>query len=582
MFKKTLLASVLTLALASCQSTNTNNVNVSTDMAFASLNKDIKTYEQMVDNASEDSLFNANLLLARAQIVSQNFPNAKEILTSLKSTAITPLQKDEIKIIESLMYFYDNDIYQANTLMSQVDTLTLPKSVAIYYYQLLSNIKEKQFTLNQNKSDILQAFNAKKELLKLVDDNSAQKVNKDIINVLKNIKPNELAIYVKNTLDQNDKGYFEYALIDSSANNNLRNKLGEKWLENYPDHPLYSYVKSTVNNTQNQDTTLDGQKYFDISYSLKDGDNVAVILPLTGRFADNIGNIAKLGILAAIKDSKIKINAVFYDSNVQNIADISKQLKANNTKFVLGLILKPEVDAFNQANLNLPSVVFNTSAYKGKNQYYFNLSPNYEGAIAANKMYQDHLKNVMVIANNSSNSQRAVEGFENAWSIATQTTANTCIFNNLTDAYKDVKKCNFTNIDGVYVYASSLEVSTIAPAIGNIPMYLTNKSNVGVNDTGIDLTLSNATLGDYPWLLTDSDLKNVFMKNIPKADPTAQRVFAVAYDSVFVALNLDKLKNNPDQSIYGLSGSLQISNNGQISNIPTWIKLGNKVIPYSN
>ena len=77
-----------------------------------------------------------------------------------------------------------------------------------------------------------------------------------------------------------------------------------------------------------------------------------------------------------------------------------------------------------------------------------------------------------------------------------------------------------------------------------------------------------------PWMLTDSPLKDSFMKSLPKANPQVQRVFAAAYDIVNFAYSIEKLSLDSEDVLHGLSGDISLGQDGLIESSPIWVKLG--------
>lgn len=96
---------------------------------------------------------------------------------------------------------------------------------------------------------------------------------------------------------------------------------------------------------------------------------------------------------------------------------------------------------------------------------------------------------------------------------------------------------------------------------------------MGLNHSASEVALAGATLGDMPWLLTDSALKQDLMATLPKADSQVQRIFAAAYDSINLSFNLHKLSADKSDVLHGISGDLQLGKDGLIEMAPMWVKL---------
>ena len=125
-----LSAAALSAALLLSSCVTSSGPAVSTAQAFAPLQGTLGQYQQQAASASGDSYFPAQLLLARAQIVSGSFPAADQTLQALKDEAITPLQMDYINIIEGLSLSQQQEYARSYALLSKVNQLTLPPQAA--------------------------------------------------------------------------------------------------------------------------------------------------------------------------------------------------------------------------------------------------------------------------------------------------------------------------------------------------------------------------------------------------------------------------------------------------------------------
>ncbi len=287
-----------------------------------------------------------------------------------------------------------------------------------------------------------------------------------------------------------------------------------------------------------------------------------------------MGEPARQGILAALQERNAKLRVTFYDTNRNNISEIVARLQGDGTALIIGPVLKPEVEALNQTGVQIPSVTFNRGTTgRGFNQWYFDLGPGYQGALAASKIYADGYNGPLVVSGADQSSERASAAFVSTYGKAGGK-AVSCRYSDPAAVASSLSSCPLSGADAVYVFAPASDVIAAKPAIGNKPLYLTDQSYEGYNYSSQELALTGATLGDMPWLLTDSALKDTFMKIIPKAQPQAQRIFAAAYDAVGVALNMQALAQNGKDVLHGLTGDISLGADGLIETSPMWVVLG--------
>lgn len=561
----------LAVMLASCASTERSSVT--TNQAFAPLSGTLAQYQQLAQNADADSSYPANLLLARALIVSGDYGQAQALLDNLKQQAITPLELDEANMVQALLYTQQGQNIEAYHLLEKVNTMTLPPQAASYYYQLTSNTELKLYQSSQDNKYLRQAFEHKRILSTQLSGQDKITVLNQCVDMLKELPPAELAALLQRTQDEESRGFIEYAIIDSSQNANLKAQLSASWQEKYPGHPLTALLSGSSTAAAASAAAGSSEPGTAQYAQLKEGDRVAVLLPLSGRFAASVGEPARLGVISALQDRNLKLNVVFYDTNRLTMEEIASRIKSDGTDFIIGPILKPSVQALLAQNLSLPMVLLNHPEQSLKaNQWYFNLGPDYEGALAASKIALDGYARPLIISTGSSKAQRSIQGFNQNWQQVQGRSAQLCQVS--TNALSDLSSCPVAAADAIYLAAGPVESAKIKSALpASKPVYITDQSFNGVNSSPNEALLIGANLGDMPWLITDSELKNSFMQSIPKADPQAQRIFAAAYDSINFALNVNVLAQNKSDVLHGLSGDIQLGQNGLIETAPMWLKI---------
>lgn len=565
----------LALSLSACQSiydaTNVNQTTISANDAFAKLNmQNAFYYQTLPQSVGQDSLFNALILQTRYFINTNDLTSANANITNMQALAQSPLEQSELNTLKASFYFINNQLNASFDNLRLVNTQVLPTQALIYYYSLNAKVNEKLLEKNNAELYYNNAYNSYKALLNLVSADFAHDIAAKALALISQKSPSELSLLLQNATDYNDKAFYQYALIEKSSNINAKEKLLSDFKDTFKGHILASFdnISKTqaTPNTQTTNTT--------IIEPLKNGDKVAVILPLSGRFAQGVGNVAKLGILAALQNSKSELNVVFYDSNSVDINTIVDQINNDGTKLILGPILKENVDKLINSNNKLPAIVFNTTKQTmPDNMLYFDLSPEFEGMSVAHKLLNDNRKQVVVISSPGQRANRTLnglkEGIANSNIILTQ-----CSYQNSASLTQDLANCNLINPDAVYLNTSASDANLIKAMIAtNKAVYMSDIGYSGVNNSGIEMSLKGALLGDMPWLLTESRLKQGFLENIGKANIQSQRIFAVSYDSITVALALAELQESDANTINGLSGDIHLQNK-LIYTAPIWVELG--------
>lgn len=550
-------------------------INQST--AFAALTMTTAEYQKQVENSDGDSRFNSTILLCRSQIVAGNIEDAAATLNTLKNTASSREQQDATRIVEAMLLSRSGKNQQSLKILNSLNPMTMPQQTAAYYYGLASTVNQRMYR-DTGKADYqFMAYQNKKNIIEMVKGQDRTLVIQQCADILDPLTDSQLAQKLQSTHDVIDRGFYEYSMICNSTSETLRNQLLSEFKHKNPNHPvagLISLGAEPQNASDTAVTTTAGAAGATGVFTLKSDATVAVLLPLSGRFAANIGEPARQGILASLNDHKARLNVVFYDTNKNNISDILNSVKREGTSLIIGPILKPEVAALNQADLSIPSIVLNKPETRAKEQWFFDLGPDYEGAIAAAKMSADGHHNPVVIASSDKQSTRALSAFNRTMSNLGGS-VSTCSYSDPAQIKVTLANCPLQNAQAVYINARSEDTVTIKGQIpSGTPVYLTDSSYDGFNNSAQELALNGALLGDMPWLLTESEAKKSFMKVIPKANSQAQRIFAAGYDSVSLALSIDKLAQNSKDVLHGLTGDISLGKNGLIESSPMWVKLG--------
>lgn len=577
------LLTAATLTLSACTSSSVKKIE--SVNAFGPLNLTAQEYRQAFEDASADESFKALILYTRSQIVENRLDQAGASVSQLYASAATPVQKDEAAMVDAMLLSKKNQFDEAEQKLSAINYKALPRQDISYFLVLNTNVNTNLYNKTHDPKYQITAFKSESALERYVTrESDKRKVLLRSVDLLKQLDDQTLSSAYTNVKNDTDKGFYEYAIIDKSSNTQLKDQMMDTFAKKYPNHPLLLLSApekiEPVAQQDVRDVTPRGGKAVAVDsqalFNIQDGDQIAVLLPLSGRFASSVGEPAKLGILTALKDRGSKAKVTFYDTNKTNISQIVATISSNGTKLVIGPILKPEVNAMNAAGLKIPSITLNSpEGNRPVNQWYFDLGPNYEGAIAASKIYADGYKSPIAIGLSTDKaSQRSVNSFMNTFG-KVNNNAVVCNYSNPANVTSEIAKCPFGSADSAYVSASVIDAVQIKAAIpSNVAVYLTDKSYMGVNNSSQELALKGAILGDMPWVLTDSSLKESFMKSMPKANSQVQRIFAASYDAVNFAFNINQLAANQNDVLHGLSGDISLGHNGLIESTPMWVELG--------
>lgn len=520
---------------------------------FAALEHDSGWYTAQLKSSEPEYNFDWQILLTRSYISSGNTEQAKNTIAQMRGIAITPLQGNEIDILDALLKNKTGNYGVAEKILLSVNTSSLPNEVSSYYYNLLGKT-----LVSQNKyADAGLSFLHLSESINSSQKNEAyikamnsfnKATNKDLLDAFKK-EPNRLY-----------RGFIEYSMIQKVDQTKRKDRLLKQFEKKYPNHEVLAL--------QNAQTSEDSSQPTDNTVKESSEKIIAVFLPLTGKYADIIGNSVKTGILNAYKDRGMNIIIKFYDTSTFKIQELYEQAIKDKAEIIIGPIIKEEVNALINLNPSIPVIALNDSNQAHTNVFYLTLSPEVEAVNIASEMVRNNVNNPMIIAPKNDKGERISISFNNEWFKLTHKNANVCYFTDVNSLPNLLKQCysnSDANIDAAYIYGTANEASIIREfskdATETLPIYYIGaKSNNGlINGSAIN-ALNGMYLYDQPWMLKSSSTKDELLEILPKASGDNLRCFAIGYDSLNVALHLNNLLSNPNSSLEGLSGTITIEN----------------------
>ena len=433
----------------------------------------------------------------------------------------------------------------------------------------------------------------------------------------------------------------------------------DTWRSNYPRHPALENMPTPLRNISETSPYRPSK--------------IAVLLPLSGRFQKQAqalqygisdafynqialhkrlrveeetlkNNIARLSennfsnitdINAAEVKSDFDFPApslLFFDTNELSMVEIAKQLQEQNINFVIGPLLKPNLEKFLPLVENIPVLMLNalptdkkiTSngelALQGSSLHYsFALSPEGEAEQAAELIFQNKHKKPLILAPRSNFGQRVANAFDTRWkelnsehqekSENTVETypAETHYFTSKPDLARFIDSTLQTNkskerisqiktiidkpvksevrsrrdVDAIYLVSDRSELILLKPFISvsispfakNIPLYASSRSH------DIDLTnqqnkeLSNLIFSDITFLMDDEiQINHEVQKIWPKQRFNTLRLFALGYDSFNLIEQLKQLQIIDGHYFQGLTGELTLDKSNTLNSKLQWAK----------
>lgn len=327
---------------------------------------------------------------------------------------------------------------------------------------------------------------------------------------------------------------------------------------------------------------------------------MALLLPLSGPLAGPGGAIRD-GFMAALEGDakKDKAKVLFYDTNSNDASFLYQKAVNDGAQFVVGPLLKNEVQKVALLNHPVPTVLLNDLEYlkhKG-NSYQFGLSPSIEARQVAVKARKAGLGHALIIAPAGEWGDDVAAAFAAEWQgnggrivdtlrYRSNDNLNTAIrdFLHITDSElrkKQLQKLLQQNIaavprrrqdfDMIFLLAYPGKARQIMPLLkyyyaGDIPVYATSSVYAGHLNPLKDRDLNGIIFCDMPWVFTH----HMGNKNWPEWLNSYNRLYALGMDSYALSKQLNQLQFFPALGIKDKSGVLYLNPDGKISRILAW------------
>ena len=326
---------------------------------FSTLNEDSAFYLNKADQASEETRTDWQLVAAQALISEQKPLLAESIMEYLQSQPLTLDHQNSLKILQAANLNQQNKLEQASAIANTVDTNPLSKNGYMYFLKLQAQL---QIAKQEHKN----AVNTLLQLAPLAETEEEKQAYHDLLFSQLIQLPNNLltppqlsdeekmAIETMAPAEPVKQGWYELANIYQSnqLRPNLLKRSIETWENNNSTHPALSAMPTLLTNIS--------------ELSPYQPENIAVLLPLSGRYTQE-GHAIQSGILNAYYGQQnndtsganpVKLH--FFDTELASMEEIVAQFSAKNVDFVIGPLLKSNVQRFLPLVDNMPVLALNS------------------------------------------------------------------------------------------------------------------------------------------------------------------------------------------------------------------------------
>ncbi|MCP5078951.1 MAG: LppC family lipoprotein, partial [Psychromonas sp.] len=439
---------------------------------FSELDASSEFYLNKDGQLGSDKNLAWQFLAIQALIKERKFVMADAVIESLQSKQLSTEQASTLGLLIADKFYAQNKLLETQTALNSFNHLALNQTDLVHYLTLQVTLHiRNELPLEASDSLMLlvprltidaekQAYNdlLLAQLLLLSSEQlnqySEKAIEPDLTNEVDVTTPEKsseerqsaVATVKKELVIEQIFKEAWYALALLYQQNKLRpNRLARAlngWKLTYPDHVALEYMPLALTNIA--------------EFSPYKPDNIAVLLPLSGRF-EKSGKAIQLGLVNAYfhnqkNSSGIEVSPPklhFFDTLVATSEALALQLKKANIDFVVGPLMKKEIEDLLPLIENIPVLALNSFSRKVKKvedketvaeaditegetaiellatnnniawHYAFPLSPEDEAKQAAMMINANQHKNPLIIVPKSDYGKRVANAFREQWALLT-------------------------------------------------------------------------------------------------------------------------------------------------------------------
>ncbi|MFY8351553.1 penicillin-binding protein activator [Pseudoalteromonas sp. SSM20] len=433
---------------------------------------------------------------------------------------------------------------------------------------------------------------------------NADKVNKALWQVLNQLSIKQLEAL--NTGSSIQRGWVSLALYTQlyiGDATSLQAALN-KWNYAYANHPASFALPDNL------------QKIIDVEPIRVN--KVAVILPSNQSKQKALAQALKAGVLAASENHPDR--ELHFINSAQSAELIAEQLSQLNPDFVIGPLLKANIDKLQQAGTldAYPTMFLNTTpqALESIDHFAFALNPEHEVTQAVYHFVNQEFKKPLVIAPGNRLGQRLANHFTNQWLEFSENEPQVGFYANKRDVQKMVQELlevdkskqrikeislmfkgqlhdeprSRRDIDAIYIIADATQTRLLKPSFDvnispfakRIPIFASSRSHDIKSDKTDKKDLAGLYFSEIPWMLPlageQQALRSDFDEIWPEQSTLEQQLFAMGFDAVKLIPHLRQLQMVPGKTLTGLTGNLTVNQDGDVERQLKWAQYQEKQI----
>ncbi|MGF1725818.1 penicillin-binding protein activator [Photobacterium nomapromontoriensis] len=589
----------LAVILAGCATTDEQPV-VASDITTVATDS-AANYLIKAESSEGATSINWHILALKAFIKEGQWRQAEQQATRLGQMNLNPVQTAEWQLARATLRYQQGHPKAALDSLNFQPWWTLTNSQYLRYHMLRAELFEQtNQPLNAARErTILDQF--------LTPEQKAanwQSLWQDLISY----NNNQLQTIALSDGEDVLRGWIQLAVLKNtySQRPSKLKSMVEEWLSQHPYHPANQYLPNDLKAI--------------MSLEIAQLDNVALLLPLSGRFEQS-GKAVRDGFINAMLDDTERdpnTELTVYDTEAEPISAIMAKLEQSGAELVIGPLRKDKITEFQQLNKNNITLLAlnepDQSNMTQGNACYFALSPEQEAEQAARHLFAQGHQYPMVLAPGNSFGQRVSHAFIEQWQQLTGKSPATRQFSSrqqiqqeiaavfgLTDSQariNQMKQVLGTNdlegqprsrrdTDAVYLIANMNELTLLKPFIevainpGITPPKLYASSRSYPDRDAKTSEVQGIEFSDIPLLVNaNQNFMARFDELWPNSKNTDLRLHAFGMDAYKMITDLPQMQVVDNYTIQGNTGQLSLDDQCVIQRQLSWAMFtGNGIEP---
>ncbi len=577
----------LAVALSACTTSPSNQqVDITLDPS-----QPAQSYLMRADSSSGSQQNDWLIMALKASVEDGDYTQAELLIKRLTRQSMTEVQQAEWYLARAHLLIKQEMHDKALASLNFRPEWQLQYQQWKEYHQLRASLFTK-------KGDFINAARELSRERQFSQRSDHQFISDSIWNNLNQYSAEQLQSLSSQPSDAVLSGWLELATYNKTMAQSLNQlqSMFEKWLAANPNHPASLYTPKAISDILKLEITKPV--------------NTALLLPLSGKFSKQ-SQLVRDGFMLEMRNDKNRganETLTVIDTDNISVSELEAQLVQNNIDFIVGPLIKENIEKLQQAEQNfvtpVPMLALNIpdDIKPSTHTCYLALSPEQEVAEGARYLAKQGYQFPLILAPQGRVGNRAVEAFKEEWQKHSSHTVAVEFFGEKRQLQRHINKVfglqesqqnisqmqsllrrsletqprSRRDIDAVYIVASSGELTLIKPFIevavnpGVAPpkLFANSRSN---NGRRLYEDLSGVTYGDIPLLVNpDEELKAQMDQLWPNGSFAEKRLQALGMDAYRLIDELPQMKVIQGYTVKGNTGVLSIDQNCVVQREISW------------